>query len=46
MADKKLESKIIKLDPLAEALDKSGHKGGAGKSLLSKGCIISGINLK
>jgi len=32
MADKKLESKIIKLDPLAEALDKSGHKGGAGKS--------------
>mgnify|MGYP003673665158 CR=1 FL=1 len=37
MADKKLESKIIKLDPLAEALDKSGHKGGAGKSLLSRG---------
>jgi len=31
MADKKLESKIIKLDPLAEALDKSGHKGGASK---------------
>ena len=31
MATKKLEDKIIKLDPLAEALDKSGHKGGAGK---------------
>tara|TARA_R100000995_G_scaffold29884_1_gene13269 strand:- start:192 stop:770 length:579 start_codon:yes stop_codon:yes gene_type:complete len=31
MSDKKLEDKIIKLDPLAEALDKSGHKGGASK---------------
>ena len=28
-----MEDKIIKLDPLAESLDKSGHKGGAGKSL-------------
>ena len=28
-----MEDKIIKLDPLAESLDKSGHKGGAGKNL-------------
>ena len=31
MAEKNLEDKIIKLDPLAASLDKSGHKGGAGK---------------
>ena len=31
MSDKKLEDKIIKLDPLAEALDKTGYKGGASK---------------
>jgi len=37
MAEKNLEDKIIKLDPLSEALDKTGHKGGAGKSKISKG---------
>ena len=31
MAEKNLEDKIIKLDPLAASLDKVGHKGGAGK---------------
>ena len=31
MADKKLESKIIKLDPLAKRLDEAGYRGGAGK---------------
>jgi len=31
MADKKLESKIIKLDPLAKKLDEAGHRGGVGK---------------
>ena len=28
-----MEDKIIKLDPLAESLDKVGYKGGAGKNL-------------
>ena len=32
MSDKKLESKIIKLDPLGSRLDKVGMKGGASKS--------------
>jgi len=31
MSDKKLESKIIKLDPLGSRLDKVGMKGGASK---------------
>ena len=31
MTDKKLESKIIKLDPLAKRLDEAGYRGGAGK---------------
>ena len=31
MAEKNLEDKIIKLDPLAASLDKVGHKGGASK---------------
>ena len=31
MADKKLESKIIKLDPLTKKLDEAGHRGGVGK---------------
>ena len=37
MAEKKLEDKIIKLDPLAKRLDDVGMTGGAGKSKLSKG---------
>ena len=37
MADKKLESKIIKLDPLAKRLDDVGMTGGASKSLLPRG---------
>ena len=37
MSDKKLEDKIIKLDPLAKALDDVGMTGGASKSLLSRG---------
>ena len=37
MSDKKLESKIIKLDPLAKRLDDVGMTGGASKSKLSKG---------
>jgi len=37
MSDKKLESKIIKLDPLAKRLDDVGMTGGASKSLLSRG---------
>ena len=31
MSDKKLEDKIIKLDPLAKALDDVGMKGGVGR---------------
>ena len=37
MAEKKLEDKIIKLDPLAKRLDDVGMTGGAGKSKISKG---------
>ena len=37
MAEKKLEDKIIKLDPLAKRLDDVGMTGGASKSKLSKG---------
>ena len=37
MADKKLEDKIIKLDPLAKRLDQAGYSGGASKPKLSKG---------
>ena len=32
MSDKKLESKIIKLDPLGSRLDKAGFKGGASRN--------------
>ena len=32
MSDKKLEDKIIKLDPLGSRLEKAGMKGGASKS--------------
>ena len=31
MAEKNLEDKIIKLDPLAKRLDAAGYRGGAGK---------------
>ena len=32
MSDKKLESKIVKLDPLGSRLDKAGCKGGASRN--------------
>ena len=32
MSDKKLESKIVKLDPLGSRLDKAGFKGGASRN--------------